>query len=104
MFFNSVPLAKARSLSKIVPYVFPKTVSAQCSPFPCVPRPHACFSAGSTHSAPQLYFIRHGESCWNFTFNRAKPLVLFRLVYTCLYEMYLSFSRGDSWIIDSPLW
>lgn len=50
-----------------------------------------------------LYFIRHGESCWNFTFNRAKVLMLFRLIYTCLYEMYLGAVKGDSWIIDSPL-
>lgn len=52
----------------------------------------------------QIYFVRHGESCWNVTFNRSKLFMLFRVVYTCLYELWLLMTSGDSWLIDSPLW
>ncbi|CAD7941165.1 unnamed protein product [Amoebophrya sp. A25] len=49
-----------------------------------------------------IFFLRHGESEWNFVFNK-KPVILapFRLVYTCIKEFFL-FGR-DSLFLDSPL-
>ena len=52
----------------------------------------------------QLYFVRHGESMWNVTFNRSKLLFIPRLAYSCLFEIYLAITTGDSWFYDSPLW
>ena len=58
----------------------------------------------ASHLVLQLYFLRHGESTWNVTFNRMKALFLFRLAYACIYETYLAITTGDSWFLDSPLW
>ncbi|EDQ89033.1 uncharacterized protein MONBRDRAFT_32599 [Monosiga brevicollis MX1] len=51
----------------------------------------------------KLYFIRHGESTWNVTFNRDKVTFIFRLIYSCVYDAYLTLTQSDSWFIDSPL-
>jgi len=51
----------------------------------------------------RLIFVRHGESVWNLVFNRGfKPSMLWRLLTTLLYELYLV-PLDDSAFLDSPL-
>ncbi|GKY97560.1 hypothetical protein MPSEU_000714200 [Mayamaea pseudoterrestris] len=59
-----------------------------------------------------IYFIRHGESCWNETFNKGAHRswqdfavgFIPGLIKACLYEIYLLLSgKLDSWFYDSPL-
>lgn len=51
----------------------------------------------------RLIFLRHGESVWNYVFNRGfGPSFLVRLVRVTLYELYLM-PWDDSAYIDSPL-
>jgi hypothetical protein len=51
----------------------------------------------------RLIFVRHGESVWNLVFNRGfKPSMLWRLLTTILYELYL-IPLDDSAFLDSPL-
>ena len=51
----------------------------------------------------RIIFIRHGESVWNYAFNRGfKPSFLVRLVECCLQELFLLFA-DDSAFLDSPL-
>ena len=49
--------------------------------------PHA---TGPVEKKVRLVFIRHGESMWNYAFNRGfKPSFLWRWLETTLYELYL---------------
>ena len=59
-----------------------------------------------------IYFVRHGESCWNDTFNKGKHRsTLFfvlgfipGLIKALLFELYLILSgKLDSWFYDSPI-
>lgn len=59
-----------------------------------------------------VYFVRHGESTWNDTFNKGAhrswfSFVLgfyFRVVKAVLYELYLFLAgKLDSWFYDAPL-
>mmetsp|Transcript_15902 Transcript_15902/g.24204 ORF Transcript_15902/g.24204 Transcript_15902/m.24204 type:complete len:218 (-) Transcript_15902:59-712(-) len=59
-----------------------------------------------------IFFIRHGESTWNDTFNKGKhrSALAFAigfipgLIKANLYEVYLLLSgKMDSWFYDSPL-
>jgi len=53
-----------------------------------------------------LVFIRHGESTWNYTFNKSLNPIFFipRLIYSLLIEAYLLLTgKRDSWFYDSPL-
>jgi len=59
-----------------------------------------------------LYFVRHGESTWNDTFNKGKhrsALVFIvgfipGLIKAMFYELYLLLSgKMDSWFYDAPL-
>eukprot|EP01102_Stenamoeba_stenopodia_P009274 TRINITY_DN2735_c1_g2_i1.p1 TRINITY_DN2735_c1_g2~~TRINITY_DN2735_c1_g2_i1.p1 ORF type:complete len:367 (-),score=57.02 TRINITY_DN2735_c1_g2_i1:55-1155(-) len=53
-----------------------------------------------------LVFIRHGESTWNYTFNKSLNPIYFipRLLYSLLIEAYLLLTgKRDSWFYDSPL-
>jgi len=57
-----------------------------------------------------IYFVRHGESTWNDTFNaghRSQSTFLLGfipgLIKACLFELYLILSgKLDSWFYDSP--
>lgn len=59
-----------------------------------------------------VYFVRHGESTWNDTFNKGshRSALVFvigfipGLIKSVLYEIYLLLSgKLDSWFYDSPL-
>eukprot|EP01126_Amoeba_proteus_P037401 TRINITY_DN3858_c0_g2_i12.p1 TRINITY_DN3858_c0_g2~~TRINITY_DN3858_c0_g2_i12.p1 ORF type:complete len:350 (+),score=60.23 TRINITY_DN3858_c0_g2_i12:61-1110(+) len=53
-----------------------------------------------------IYFIRHGESTWNETFNRSKNPIFFipRIIHAILHESYFFLTgQRDSWFIDAPL-
>lgn len=59
-----------------------------------------------------IYFVRHGESTWNDTFNKGKhrSALVFVLgfvpgiIKATVYELYLLLSgKMDSWFYDSPL-
>jgi len=51
----------------------------------------------------RIIFMRHGESVWNYVFNRGfQPSFLLRLLATTLKELYL-IPWEDSAYIDSPL-
>ncbi len=57
----------------------------------------------SVHRKLRIIFIRHGESVWNYVFNRGfGPSFLVRLLLTTLHELYL-LPWEDSAYIDSPL-
>jgi hypothetical protein len=67
----------------------------------------AAAAVGPTSSLPmkkvRIIFIRHGESVWNYVFNRGfGPSFLVRLVAVTLRELYL-LPWDDSAYIDSPL-
>lgn len=72
--------------------------------------PH--LSAGKVVQRKTIYFIRHGESTWNDTFNKGqhRSAVVFILgfvpgiIKAVVYELYLLLSgKLDSWFYDSPL-
>jgi hypothetical protein len=64
---------------------------------------HSAASASTVEREVRLIFIRHGESVWNYVFNRGfGPSFLVRLVRVCLHELYL-LPWDDSAFIDSPL-
>ena len=59
-----------------------------------------------------VYFVRHGESTWNDTFNKGnhRSLIVFvigffpGLAKALMYELYLILSgKLDSWFFDSPI-
>jgi hypothetical protein len=51
----------------------------------------------------RLIFVRHGESVWNYVFNRGfGPSFLVRLLRVTLHELYL-LPFEDSAYLDSPL-
>ena len=59
--------------------------------------------AGNVEREVRVIFIRHGESVWNYVFNRGfGPSFLVRLVRVTLHELYL-LPFNDSAYIDSPL-
>jgi len=69
-------------------------------------------SKNVTVESKTIYFVRHGESTWNDTFNRGdRSLPLFlttflpNLIRAVVYEWYLLLSGQDSesWFYDSPL-
>ena len=52
--------------------------------------PDAAHATGPVEKKVRLVFIRHGESMWNYAFNRGfKPSFLWRWLETTLYELYL---------------
>ena len=58
---------------------------------------------GAVEREIRLIFVRHGESTWNYVFNRGfYPSFLLRLIRTTLHELYL-LPYDDSAYIDSPL-
>ncbi|CAB9503989.1 expressed unknown protein [Seminavis robusta] len=72
--------------------------------------PH--ISAGKPIERKKIYFVRHGESTWNDTFNKGnhRSTAVFILgflpgvVKAVLFEIYLVLSgKMDSWFYDSPL-
>lgn len=72
--------------------------------------PH--LSQGLSVERKTIYFVRHGESTWNDTFNKGKHrstaafVIGFipGLIKSVLYELYLLLSgKLDSWFYDSPL-
>ena len=66
---------------------------------------HATQAAGGggVEREVRLIFMRHGESVWNYVFNRGfGPSFLVRLVRVTLHELYL-LPWDDSAYIDSPL-
>jgi len=65
--------------------------------------PDAADATGPVGKTVRLVFIRHGESMWNYAFNRGfKPSFLYRWLKTTLYELYL-LPLEDSAYLDSPL-
>ncbi|XP_053991612.1 uncharacterized protein LOC128883365 isoform X2 [Hylaeus volcanicus] len=51
----------------------------------------------------KIFFVRHGESLWNKTFNRPNVFVLpLRILYILFLEFFFFFSH-DSILCDSPL-
>lgn len=50
-----------------------------------------------------IIFIRHGESDWNYIFNKSKLLLLPRLVLGAIREVLKLFNNKDSIFIDSAL-
>ncbi|CAD7941912.1 unnamed protein product [Amoebophrya sp. A120] len=64
--------------------------------------PSAAQLQGRVIRERQVYFLRHGESEWNWVFNK-KPVVAapFRLVVAFVRELLLGFA--DSLFLDSPL-
>lgn len=72
--------------------------------------PH--LSQGLPVDRKTIYFVRHGESTWNDTFNKGKHRstaafilgFIPGLVKAFLYELYLLLSgKLDSWFYDSPI-
>lgn len=60
-------------------------------------------AGGSVEREVRLLFVRHGESVWNYAFNRGfGPSFLYRLARVVLRELYL-LPFDDSAFIDSPL-
>ena len=60
-------------------------------------------TGGGVEKEIRLIFVRHGESVWNYVFNRGfAPSFLVRLVAVTLRELYL-LPWDDSAYIDSPL-
>jgi broad specificity phosphatase PhoE len=58
---------------------------------------------GGVEKEIRLIFVRHGESVWNYVFNRGfGPSFLVRLVRVTLHELYL-LPLDDSAYVDSPL-
>jgi hypothetical protein len=69
-------------------------------------------SSGAKVERKRVYFVRHGESTWNDTFNKGshRSAVAFAvgfvpgLIKALLYELYLVLSgKLDSWFYDSPI-
>ena len=69
-------------------------------------------SSGAKLERKTVYFVRHGESTWNETFNKGNHRSIFAfvigffpgLVKALLYELYLVLSgKLDSWFYDAPL-
>ncbi|KAL7569062.1 hypothetical protein ACA910_016905 [Epithemia clementina (nom. ined.)] len=72
--------------------------------------PH--LSQGLPVERKTVYFVRHGESTWNDTFNKGshRSAIAFiigfipGLIKALLYEIYLLFAgKIDSWFYDAPL-
>ena len=64
---------------------------------------YAAAAAGQKQKTVRIIFVRHGESVWNYVFNRGfGPSFLVRLVEVTLHELYL-LPWDDSAYIDSPL-
>jgi len=62
-------------------------------------RPHGAINERQI----RIIFVRHGESVWNYVFNRGFGLsFLMRLLRVTLYELYL-LPHDDSAYLDSPL-
>ena len=60
-------------------------------------------AGGAVEREVRLIFVRHGESVWNYVFNRGfGPSFLVRLVRVTLHELYLV-PLDDSAYLDSPL-
>ena len=60
-------------------------------------------AGGGVEREVRLVFVRHGESVWNYVFNRGfGPSFLVRLVRVTLHELYL-LPFDDSAYFDSPL-
>ena len=60
-------------------------------------------AGGGIEREVRLVFVRHGESVWNYVFNRGfGPSFLVRLVRVTLHELYL-LPFDDSAYFDSPL-
>lgn len=58
---------------------------------------------GRVEREVRVLFVRHGESMWNYVFNRGfKPSFLWRWLKTTLRELYL-LPYDDSAYLDSPL-
>ena len=69
-------------------------------------------SSGAKVDRKTIYFVRHGESTWNDTFNKGNHRSVFAFVVgffpgltkAVLYELYLVLSgKLDSWFYDAPL-
>jgi broad specificity phosphatase PhoE len=69
-------------------------------------------SSGEMVERKTIYFVRHGESTWNDTFNKGshRSALVFAIGFipgltkALLYELYLVLSgKLDSWFYDSPI-